>query len=124
MSWKQPIPTDLDSVFGDNKLAKWLYIALLLRARNSNEEKEFAGKLHFLKKGQCVCGEKELATELRASRKTVRSTLVKCQNVYNRIHISPTPRGTVVTILNYDEIVGMGQLDIQPRDNQGTTKGH
>jgi hypothetical protein len=123
MNWKQPIPTDLREVFGENYLAKHIYIELLLRARNSDEEKSFAGRLYFLKKGQCVCGEREIATEFAVNRKTVHTTLLKCQNVYNRIRIRPTTRGTVVTILNYDEVVGMGQQNGQQSNNRVTTEG-
>jgi len=125
--WKQPISTNLDHVFGDNTMAKWIYILLLLRARNSEEEKEFAGALHFLKRGQCVCGRADIAKEFRIGEQIVRSQLKKLEKVYNKITIETTPKGTVVTILNYDEVVSFNQqfnqqaTNRQPTGNQQAT---
>lgn len=121
--WKQPIPTNLDTEFNDNRLAKWIYILLLLRARNSDEEKQFAGSLHFLKRGQCVCGMQEIADEFRVNRKTVKTTLTKLQKVYNKLDIRFTSKGTVITINNYDDVVSMGQQNGQQSNNKVTTKG-
>lgn len=116
--WKQPIPTNLDQDFGDNKLAKWIYILLLLRARNSDEEKLFSGTLHFLKRGQAVCGRQELAEEFGVGEQSIRTQLKKLEKVYNKITIETTPNGTVVTIKNYDDVVSFNQ-----QSNQRVTNG-
>jgi len=121
MIWKQPIQTNLNSIFGDNFLAKHLYIELLLRASNTDKEKEFAGTLHFLKRGQCVCGEEELATEYQVHRQTIRGALGRLQKVYNKINIKPTNKGTIVTILNYDDVVSLPQQNVQQDDNRTTS---
>jgi len=121
MIWKQPIQTNLNSIFGDNFLAKHLYIELLLRASNTDKEKEFAGTLHFLKRGQCVCGEEELATEYQVHRQTIRGALGRLQKVYNKINIKPTNKGTIVTILNYDDVVSFQQQNVQQDDNRTTS---
>ena len=121
--WKQPIPTNLNQVFGENYLAKHLYIELLLRARNSDEEKEFAKRLHFLKKGQCVCGYRELAKEFGVDHKTIQKNLKKLENVYCKLELKSTNKGTVVTILNYEEVIKMERREELNWDSIGTQKG-
>ena len=117
--WKQPVE-NLESYFGEDYIALLLWERLLIRAKNSEEPRarKFAGKLHFLQKGQTVCGEGELAKIIARSRGGVRAALERLQNLYNKIDISPTPRGTVVTIKNYSDVVQMGQPDEHPANIQ------
>lgn len=119
--WKQPIPTNLNTIFGKSFLSKHIYIELLLRSRNSNErpEEKFAGKFHFLQRSQCVCGYKELANEFGVDHKTVCKALKKLQNVYHRVELKTTNKGTVVTITNYDDVVKMERKT----ENNGNSKG-
>lgn len=121
MCRKQPIPTNLDQVFGENYLAQDIYIYCLLRARNDENpyEKEYAGALHTLQRWQWVFGDDELAKRFRCDRKTIRKTLEKLQNVYNKMDIKRTTKGTVYSVVWYDEVVNMDNK----MDNKGTTKG-
>ena len=121
MCRKQPIPTNLDQVFGENYLAQDIYIYCLLRARNDENpyEKEYAWTLHTLQKWQWVFGDEELAKRFRCDRKTIRKTLEKLQNVYNKMDIKRTTKGTVYSIVWYDDVVSMDNK----MDNKGTTKG-
>lgn len=123
--WKQPIPTNLDEIFGKDYFAKFTYIELLLRAKNGGEESstEFAGTLHFLKRGQCVCGEAEVGAFFEMGRHFGRNVIDRLQKRYKKVDISKTSKGTVVTIKNYSDVVKMdnswnnnGTTTVQQRD--------
>ncbi len=50
-SYKIPIPSNLNSVFGEDYLAKHIYTLLLLRTRISAGAVKSAGKVYTLKRG-------------------------------------------------------------------------
>ena len=57
------IPTNLNDIFGNNFLAKHIYIELLLRTKDYDRVEEFNGVRHNLKKGCCIFSYKGLARE-------------------------------------------------------------
>lgn len=106
--WKQPIPTKLKDVFKNDYFSKFIFIELMLRARNSAEEyiKEGSRRdLIMLQRGQCVCGETEIGTMFGKSRQWGASRLHDLEKRYNLISILKTTKGTVITIQNYDDLV-------------------
>lgn len=101
------IPTNLDQVFGDNYLAQDIYIYCLLHARNDDNhyEQEYSWTLHSLQKWQWVFWEEQLAKRFRCGRNAVRSALNKLEKLYNKLELKKTNKGTVYTVIWYDDIV-------------------
>lgn len=128
MNWKQPVE-NLEYFFGEDYIALLIWERLLIRARNTDDEKaeSFAGTLHFLERGQCVFGDHELSLMFNRDRKTIRNALKRLIKRYNKVDIKRTSKGSIATIKNYDEVIGMGQQNGQQngqqKDNRGTTKG-
>ncbi len=107
MTWKMPVPTDLNRFFGNDTLALLVFERLLIRARIQDETVDFASSPTFLMRGQSVCGYRELAKMYKRDWKTIKRCLYKLQNKYMRVVLRPTPKGTVVTIKNFDEVIKM-----------------
>jgi hypothetical protein len=121
--WKQPIPTNLNNVFGEDQLCRLIYIELLLRARNTDTPTEIGNMIVFLKRGQAVCGEVELGRLFNRNRKTIKKALNVLNRIYNRTDNTTTTRGTIVTIRNYDEVVKMDNRTDNRTDSRGTAEG-
>ena len=109
MSWKQPIPTDLDEVFGKDYLCRDLYIRLLLRSANQDGffTDEKTNRTIPIKRGQVVFGQIEWSKQLRTSPATIWRALQKLEKMYQKVNNSPDKGFTVVSIINYDEITKM-----------------
>jgi len=127
MTWKQPIPTDLQKIFGSDHLSQLIFERLLLRARNSdNSGTDYWYGNIVLNKGQAVCGCKELGKWFNRDTKTIKRHLDKLQNEYRLVDNLPTPKGTITTIKNYDRFVKRDNpLDnpkIAKRDNPPPNK--
>ncbi len=121
-SWKQPLAVDLYKVLGRDLVLTMLMSEFVRRAKNSDEKEFKRGDrtdLLFLRRGQCVVGEEELAQAFHRSRNFIRNRLENLAVLYNLIDIQKTPKGTVVTIKNYDAFI---RMDSQT-DNQRTSKG-
>lgn len=120
MGWKQPIDTDVLSWFGDDHLARDLFIHLLLRARNEDMEKPamYQGKLYQLKRGQVIFGRNEFSKRLRASPSGTSKALLRIAKVWCKVTCEVSKNYTVITILNYDDLV----LGNKQKNKQVTSK--
>ena len=124
MSWKQPIPTDLEEEFGDDVQAFVMFVILLLRASNSDKVVMVGKKLVKLDRGQSVFGRKSCAKYIGASEKTAERCLQRLVTLHNKLTITPTKNFTLVTILNYDSLTKFDQQATNKRptsDQQATT---
>lgn len=121
-TWKQPIPTDLDVVFGDNHVSRFIYIECLLHARNESKTISLNGEIVVLERGQCFITVDHLANSLNRNRKTIRTHLNLLTGLYNRMDITRHRFGFVVTIHNYDEIVKLDTRTDIKTDNRGTSE--
>jgi len=120
MGWKQPIDTDVYLWFGDDHLARDLFIHLLLKARNNDMEfpEHYKGKPFLLKRGQVIFGQNEYGRKLRCSPIGAYKALKRLEKVLSRVISKPTPDYTIITILNFDDIVGMEYAKEQAGNKQ------
>lgn len=109
MSWKQPIPTDLDEVFGTDYLCRDLYIHLLLKSANKDGfwTDEKTKRTFAIRRGQVVFGQNKWGRCLRTSPKTVSRTLTKLSEKYKKVTYSVEQKFSLVTIIDYDDICKM-----------------
>lgn len=108
MNWKQPIPTDLDQIFGKDKRAKQMYKELIYCACNTDGIfTDSRGKQTPIQRGQVVYGRHKFAEELGWDDKTTDRSLIRVQDVYSLVTMQRTKNFTIVSIKNYDEITGM-----------------
>lgn len=124
MSWKQPIDTDVYRWFGDDHLARDLFIHLLLRARNKDMEhsEHYKKKPYQLKRGQVIFGRNEFAKLLRGTGSGTYKALHRLSSVYSKVTSKSNSDYTVITILNFDELVCMEQPKKQQSNKQVTSK--
>jgi len=109
-SWKQPIPTDLESEFGDDKQAFVLFVLLLLKAANDLQTVKLGKKLIELKRGQTIFGRNKFAEYFGFSPHTCERILKRLQKAYNKVSISPIKGNyTIVAIENYDSLTTFEQ---------------
>jgi len=107
MIWKQPIPTNLETDFGEDMLVYTLYILILLRACNEDVVVNFGGKLVDLKRGQTIFGRNKWCEYLSLSPKGIENLLKRLEKVPSKVTCERTRNCTLITILNYDSIVSM-----------------
>lgn len=119
MQWKQPIPTNLEEIFGNDHISRLLYIEILLKCSNKDRPVNRNGKITKISRGQCYFTITSLADRLGRNRKTIRKYLEMLKNVYNVVDNDIDRFGVVVTVNDYDEIVSMDN-DL---DNERTTSG-
>lgn len=104
-SWKQPIPTNLDAVFGEDYLAQEIFIFALLHATNEEHVVNRNGKFTKLQRGQCYATITHLAERFGKDRETINRALERLGTVYNALHNKVDHFGVVMTIQSYDEII-------------------
>jgi hypothetical protein len=110
MSWKQPIPTDLETVFGSDWGCSLLYQQLIYRA--SNQDGFFTDdrkKTTPIKRGQVVFGKTKWSLYLQKPKTTLNAWLHKLSEIYQKVELQPSKNFTIVTIKDYDEIMKMEQ---------------
>lgn len=111
MNWKVPISSGIYESFGNDNLARDLFIHLLLRTRNSDmiEPEFYYGKPYILKKGQVIFGKKVYSEKLRCSAGAVLNALCRLtkRQDEHQIIVEPSNDYTVVTIISYDKLVKM-----------------
>lgn len=125
MTWRQPIPTDLKDLTKGNEFCATLFAELLRRATNKSEgaEVQVGDYWIYLKRGQCTCGRFELARHFGLKRKEaqrVYRALKKLEEVHNLIEINKSKDCSIITIINYDELVDMKTSDEQSMIKQRT----
>ncbi len=118
MGWKQPIDTDIYLWFGDDHLVRDLFWHLIMKARNENMEhpEHYQGKLFQIKRGQTIFGRNKYSELLRCSPSGTLKALKRLEKVYSRVTSKSTTDFTIITILNYDELVYQGQAKEQAGD--------
>ena len=124
MSWKQPIPTDVDEVFGTDYLCAELYVFLLLKSANKDGffTDEKTKRTFEIKKGQVVFGSNRWAEIMRTSPATIYRALQKLEKTYQKVNNSAHQGFTVVSIKNYEEITGLNNSRITGEQVVNTSK--
>lgn len=87
-----------------------VYKELIYRACNTKETQILLGqnsKVVSLSRGQVLYGRKKFAKYLCWDDKTTDRTLMRLEKKYKKVTMSRTSEFTIVTLLNYEEIVGM-----------------
>lgn len=116
MSWKQPIPTDLYEIFGDDYAAMNLYIHALLHARNEDMQTPlfFNSKPYLLKKGQFLYGRNQYARYIGLSPSGTDRALMRLQKVYSKVTCERSKNYSIGTVLEYNSEIKMNkQMDKQ-----------
>lgn len=122
MGWKQPIDTDIYEWFGEDNLARNLFIHLLLKARNKDMDNPqyYKKKPYKLKRGQVIFGRREYAKLICAAPSSSRNALERLIKVYSKVTSKSNSDYTVINILNFDELVGLEPAN-KPASNQQVT---
>lgn len=122
MTWKQPIPTNLKEIFGEDYRCMGLYKELILRACNKDNAQILLGdnsKIVTLNRGQVLYGRVKYGRYLCWDDKTTDRALKKLAEKYKKVTMVRTPEYTIVTLLNYEDIVDMTKW--RPSDDQVVT---
>lgn len=121
MSWKQPIPTGLEEVFGNDTKGMVLYVFLLLKSANQDGVfRDERGKAIGIKRGQVIFGRNRFSKYVSCSPKTVERILSRlCLNPVLKMTKQSNKNFTIVTIENYDEITSMTKQ--RPSNDQAMT---
>lgn len=108
-TWKQPIPTDLHLVFGEDHGASLLYRELIYRA--SNEERIICvGSIRIkIKRGETLFSQSSFADFLQWNGRKCSRVLEDLCNFYKKVSRRRQGKYTVVELLNYDEIISFVQ---------------
>lgn len=108
-SWKQPIPTDLHLVFGDDHGANLLYRELIYRA--SNEERIICvGSIRIkIKRGETLFSQSSFADFLQWNGRKCSRVLEDLCDFYKKVSRRRQGKYTVVELLNYDELINFVQ---------------
>lgn len=108
-TWKQPIPTDLHLVFGEDHGANLLYRELIYRA--SNEERIICvGSIRIkIKRGETLFSQSSFAEFLQWNGRKCSRVLEDLCNFYKKVSRRRQGKYTVVELLNYDELISFVQ---------------
>lgn len=120
MSWKQPIPTGLEKIFGEDYRAMQFYKELIYRANNTTQPVSINGTTITLERGQVIFGRNQYAKYLgwsSATVETVKQRILKKYTVCNIIRT--TNKYSVFSLNSYDELVSYNTSD-----NNRTTSEH
>jgi len=121
MSWKQPIPTNLEEIFGKDYLCQALYKELIYRSANKDGVWSMGETLSEIKRGQVIFGRIQFGRYLGWSPSRVERTLKKLVQKPDIITVIRRDRDcSVFYINNYEEIT---KMDITPDINR-TSTGH
>ena len=121
MNWKQPIPTNLDELFGKDYLSQDIYIWVLLHATNKATTVNLNGKIISLKRGQCYSTITKLACRFSRNSKTIKKYIKLLNSLHNVLDYVIYPQGIVFTVKSYDEIIKMDSGLVNDSDNERTT---
>lgn len=104
-------PIQIQDWFGSDIMSHNLFIALLLRcAQRDGVFTDERGKSVLIKRGQAVFGRNRYAQILNCSPKTAERILTKqCTKLVPKVTKQTNSSFTIVTIENYDEIIGLTQ---------------
>lgn len=122
MSWKQPIPTGLEEVFGNDTKGMVLYVFLLLNSANKDGEivDKGSGRRIEVKRGQSIFGRDRYSKIMGCSPKTAERKLSNiCLNSVLKMTKKATPSFTIVTFENYDGVTNM--TNKRPTNDQQMT---
>lgn len=121
MSWKQPIPTNLEEIFGKDYLCQALYKELIYRSANKDGVWSMGETLSEIKRGQVIFGRIQFGRYLGWSPSRVERTLKKLVQKPDIITVIRRDKDcSVFYINNYEEIT---KMDITPDINR-TSTGH
>lgn len=123
MAWKQPIPTGLESVFGDDYASMLLYKELIYRAANSDGYfTDKRGKTVAVKRGQTVYGRNQFCKYLATNPSQFWDRkLEKLEKTYKLVNKQASNNFTLVDLINYNELVRFEQANEQAVNKQRTS---
>lgn len=107
----------------------WVY--LLSRVQHKKTVVRFGGTIHPLERGQLVTSVRHLAKQCGWSKTRV-STWLRHLTIAEMVTLGGTPKGTLITVLNWDEYQPLGGYSQSgkdtnrdtKRDTTGTLEGH
>lgn len=106
-TWKQPIPVSVYEDFGEDYLCMNLYIHLLLRAANKHRVIKLGKKLITVERGEVIFGRRTFAKFILSSGSGIEKSLRRLEKMHEKVTTKVTSNHTIVSIVNYDEIVSM-----------------
>jgi len=121
MSWKQPIPTDLHLVFGEDYEANLLYRELLYRASNEERIVPIDGFRIHIKRGETLFSRSSFGKFLSWDKHKCARVLQSLQEFYKKVSRRTTGKYTLVQMLNYDEVIKFEQEDDRRQDRRQDT---
>ena len=123
MNWKQPIDfARIREKTGDDKLASTLFTLILVKARNAPGIVTFCDKIVELKRGQTIYGRNKWQPFFgTTSATTIDRALKRLEKLHNLVSNQREHTFTVVTVINYDVWVELGQPSGQPVNNRRST---
>lgn len=111
MYWKTPISSRIFEAFGDDHLARDLFLHLYIRARNKDMIAPgfYEGKPYLLKRGQVIFGKKKYSENLRCAPNTAIYALKRISERQDehQIKINSNNNYTIVTLIHYDSLISM-----------------
>jgi len=110
--WKQPIPSNLDKVFGDDKKAMMLYILLLTRARNTPTTVQYGKNFIPLKRGDAIFGRDSVSKYFELSPSGIEGVLKRLE-LTGKVTCTRSFNCTVVSIVSFDSVTSMQQPNQQ-----------
>lgn len=133
MSWKQPIPTDIQYDDRFTALDRAIFREVLTLCQRQDTVVQFrqAGKSYAvdLKRGQCIFKVAEFAAQLNHTRQKIRGSLSILSKWYSEMDIKGMPYGCIITVKNYDELTKMDNetnmqrtFKEQSKNNESTAK--
>lgn len=122
MSWKQPIPTDLHLVFGEDYEASLLYRELIYRASNEDRILPIDGFRIHIKRGETLFSRSSFGKFLSWDKHKCTRVLQSLQSFYKKVSRRTTGKYTLVQILNYDELIKFEQETRQEDDTRQDTR--
>lgn len=124
MNWKQPIPTNLLEICKWNKFASTVFMLLLLRTRNEDWIYYLKWEPIELKRWQCACWRLELWEYfwLKVNQSWKIFRVIEYLKANYLIDKQKSRNCSIITIINYDEIIWFEQSNEQSKDNQKTIK--
>lgn len=121
--WKQPIPTNLNVVFGEDYRCQRLYEQLILHACNKETATlRFGNVLVEIKRGQTIYGRNKYSDYLQWTASTVDRALIKLDKEYGLVNMQRTKNYSIVTLLNYEQLIKMNNLRASNEPPMNTSK--
>lgn len=111
MNWKQPTPTDINNNGNLTAVERSVFREILSLCQNKDYLAHFIhAERHYsveLKRGQCIFKVARFANDFEIDWKRIRRSVEIISKWYTRLESRAMPFGLIITVKDYDDIVGM-----------------